>query len=132
MELGDPIARGRDADVYRLDGGRVLRRYRRPGPTDREWLVMAYARAHGDRLVHLDLHPANVLLTASGPAVIDWPNAGRGDGLADVATTWVVLRTSRVDGPLGHRLVAAAGQRLFAAAFLAASTAVRSSGTSRW
>jgi aminoglycoside phosphotransferase (APT) family kinase protein len=57
--------------------------------------------------VHLDLHPANVVLTASGPAVIDWPNAGRGDGLADVATTWVILRTSRVEGPAALGLVAA-------------------------
>ncbi|HZA81671.1 MAG TPA: serine/threonine protein kinase, partial [Actinomycetes bacterium] len=42
-----PIARGRDADVYALGDGRVLRRYRRPGPTDRERRVMAHARAHG-------------------------------------------------------------------------------------
>jgi thiamine kinase-like enzyme len=41
----------------------------------------------GTSLVHLDLHPGNVLLTASGPVVIDWPNAGRGSGLADVACT---------------------------------------------
>jgi thiamine kinase-like enzyme len=27
----------------------------------------------GTSLVHLDLHPGNVLLTASGPMVIDWP-----------------------------------------------------------
>ena len=51
--------------------------------------------------------------------VIDWPNAGRGDGLADVATTWVILRTSRLEGRVAQRLVAAAGQQLFAAAFLA-------------
>jgi aminoglycoside phosphotransferase (APT) family kinase protein len=179
-----PIARGRDADVYALGDGRVLRRYRRPGPTDRERRVMAHARAHGypvpqvygwtatdmvmdrldgpsmladlarhpwrlhrhartladlhrrlhaipapaglpaplgegDRLVHLDLHPANVVLTASGPMVIDWPNAGRGEALADVAATWVILRSSRPEGPVTRRLVAAVGQRLFAAAFLA-------------
>lgn len=183
-DAAGPIARGRDADVYALGDGRVLRRYRRPGPTDRERRVMAHARAHGypvprvygwtgtdmvmdrldgpsmladlarhpwrlrrhartladlhrrlhavpapaglpaplgegDRLVHLDLHPANVVLTASGPMVIDWPNAGRGHGLADVATTWVILRTSRLEGPVTQRLVAAVGQRLFAAAFLA-------------
>jgi aminoglycoside phosphotransferase (APT) family kinase protein len=183
-QTGAPLARGRDADVYALGGGRVVRRYRRPGPTDRERRVMAHARAHGypvpqvyewtatdmvmdhldgpsmladlarrpwrlarhartladlhrrlhaipapadlpaplgdgDRLVHLDLHPANVILTPSGPMVIDWPNAGRGDGLADVATTWVILRTSRLEGRVAQRLVAAAGQQLFAAAFLA-------------
>ena len=61
----------------------------------------------------------NLVLTASGPMVIDWPNAGRGDGLADVATTWVILRTSRLEGPVAYQLVAAVGQRWFAAAFLA-------------
>ena len=29
----------------------------------------------GDRLLHLDLHPLNVLMTHDGPVVIDWPNA---------------------------------------------------------
>ena len=36
-----------------------------------------------------------------------------------VATTWVILRTSRLEGRVAQRLVAAVGQRLFAAAFLA-------------
>jgi aminoglycoside phosphotransferase (APT) family kinase protein len=45
----------------------------------------------GDRLLHLDLHPLNVILAANGPVVIDWPNARRGDGDADVALTWVLL-----------------------------------------
>ena len=31
--------------------------------------------AGGDRLVHLDLHPMNVIMTAAGPVVIDWTNA---------------------------------------------------------
>jgi aminoglycoside phosphotransferase (APT) family kinase protein len=73
----------------------------------------------GGSLVHLDLHPGNVVLTASGPMVIDWPNAARGDGLADVASTWVILTTSRLEGSLLHRLMLATGRRLFAAAFLA-------------
>jgi hypothetical protein len=44
---GEPIARGRDAAVYALGDGRVLRRYRAPGPTGREMRVMAWARSHG-------------------------------------------------------------------------------------
>ena len=44
---GEPIARGRDAEVYALGDGRVLRRYRAPGPTGREMRVMAWARSHG-------------------------------------------------------------------------------------
>jgi tRNA A-37 threonylcarbamoyl transferase component Bud32 len=48
----------------------------------------------GDRLLHLDLHPANVILSASGPVVIDWTNARRGDPALDVALTWVIGATS--------------------------------------
>jgi hypothetical protein len=40
---GEPIARGRDAEVYALGDGRVLRRYRAPGPTGREMRVMGWA-----------------------------------------------------------------------------------------
>ena len=73
----------------------------------------------GPSLVHLDLHPGNIILTASGPMVIDWPNAAGGDGLADVACTWVILTTSRLEGSWLHRLLLATGRRLFAAVFLA-------------
>jgi aminoglycoside phosphotransferase (APT) family kinase protein len=46
----------------------------------------------GDRLVHLDLHPMNVMLSPRGPVVIDWTNAARGDALTDTALTYVLLR----------------------------------------
>jgi streptomycin 6-kinase len=48
----------------------------------------------GDRLLHLDLHPDNVLLSPAGPVVIDWTNARRGDPALDVALTWVIAATS--------------------------------------
>jgi aminoglycoside phosphotransferase (APT) family kinase protein len=48
----------------------------------------------GDRLLHLDLHPDNVILSPSGPFVIDWTNARRGDPALDVALTWVIAATS--------------------------------------
>jgi Phosphotransferase enzyme family len=48
----------------------------------------------GDRLLHLDLHPDNVILSPAGPVVIDWANAARGDPSVDVALTWVILATS--------------------------------------
>ncbi len=31
-----------------------------------------------ERIVHLDLHPGNVMLTAGGPVVIDWTNVAAG------------------------------------------------------
>ena len=52
----------------------------------------------GDRLVHLDLHPLNVMMTASGPIVIDWTNAARGEPLLDVAFTFILLTCPRVPG----------------------------------
>jgi streptomycin 6-kinase len=48
----------------------------------------------GDRLLHLDLHPNNVIVSSSGPVVIDWTNAHRGEPALDVALTWVILATS--------------------------------------
>jgi len=73
----------------------------------------------GDRLVHLDLHPLNVLLSPAGPVVIDWPNAARGDGCTDVALTWALLAAGTIPG---GRLKSAAmgwGRRLLLDAFLA-------------
>ncbi len=48
-------------------------------------------RVPGDAVLHLDLHPQNVILGPDGPVVIDWSNARRGPAAADVADVWVVL-----------------------------------------
>lgn len=53
----------------------------------------------GDTVVHMDLHPQNVILAPSGPVVIDWTNAGRGSGPSDVAMTWIIMAVSEVDDP---------------------------------
>ena len=93
------------------DDGLVLERIE--GPTMGEWLARhpwelarragelahLHHRLHrigyeGERLVHFDLHPDNVLLSASGPVVIDWTNAHAGDPEADLAMTWLILATS--------------------------------------
>jgi tRNA A-37 threonylcarbamoyl transferase component Bud32 len=42
-------------------------------------------------VVHLDLHPLNVILSSRGPVLIDWTNARSGAGAVDVAATWLVL-----------------------------------------
>ncbi len=59
--------------------------------------------ADGDRLLHLDLHPANVLMSARGPVVIDWPNACAGEPLADVALTYALLLCPRIPAPAPAR-----------------------------
>ena len=48
----------------------------------------------GNTVLHGDLHPVNILMSPSGPIVIDWETAKRGDPLADVARTELVLRTA--------------------------------------
>jgi aminoglycoside phosphotransferase (APT) family kinase protein len=58
------------------------------------------AAGPGDRLLHLDLHPDNVILSPAGPFVIDWTNALRGDPALDVAMAWVIFATS--GGPFGR------------------------------
>jgi aminoglycoside phosphotransferase (APT) family kinase protein len=60
-----------------------------------EWLPDA-PMGHGDRLLHLDLHPLNVMLGPRGPVVIDWANACRGDPDADIAVAWVLMATGEV------------------------------------
>lgn len=76
----------------------------------------------GTSLLHLDLHPGNVLLTVNGPVVIDWANAGRGAGAVDVANTWLLLAAAQPDTARRlDRAMVAGGRRLFVAAFLAAA-----------
>jgi streptomycin 6-kinase len=58
------------------------------------------AAADGEALLHLDLHPENVILSPSGPVLVDWTNARRGEPALDVAMTWVVAATS--GGALGR------------------------------
>ena len=72
-----------------------------------DWLPPAPC-GEGDRLLHLDLHPLNVVLTKKGPVVIDWPNAKRGDAPTDVALTWVLMACGGI--PLGRVRAAVLGR----------------------
>jgi aminoglycoside phosphotransferase (APT) family kinase protein len=165
---GTLVGAGRNADVYDIGGGRVLRRYRDgrdPDAVEREAQVMVHARAHGvpvpevfevsgsdmvmeratgptmldvlgrrpwtvhsqarllarlhglvhqvpalpglraplgdedldhQVLLHRDLHPMNVILTSTGPVIIDWEGAARGPAMLDVALTWAIVGFSDV------------------------------------
>lgn len=80
----------------------------------------------GEVVLHLDLHPANVILAPDGPVVIDWTNARRGGAGADLAEVWMIVATlardvapagladrvreavvGRVEGRIRSRLLAA-------------------------
>jgi aminoglycoside phosphotransferase (APT) family kinase protein len=72
----------------------------------------------GQSLLHLDLHPDNVMMTARGPFVIDWPNAARGSGSADVAHTWIVIACSTPTTGIYRQAVSAVGRGLMLRGFL--------------
>ena len=146
------MATGRDADVFAIDGDRVLRRYRAGGDVTAEAAVMTYLAGHGfpvptvfhaagtdmvmrrvsgpsmltalrdngidaasaavtlaglhhrlhriparvatdpaTRVLHLDLHPDNVLLGPDGPVLIDWRNSAEGPPDLDTAMSALIL-----------------------------------------
>ncbi|GGR74730.1 hypothetical protein GCM10010169_18310 [Micromonospora fulviviridis] len=64
------------------------------------------------RLLHLDLHTENVLLTLAGPVVIDWATAAEGPPALDRAMTALIIAEAAVDPSLPLR--AAAGELLSA------------------
>jgi tRNA A-37 threonylcarbamoyl transferase component Bud32 len=106
--------RGADLVLERIDGPTMLEDLRR-----RPWRMRTHARTlsrlhrelhklpppdflrgDGAAILHLDLHPANVMLASGGPVVIDWANAERGDAALDVALTAVVLAGAPIGPPL--------------------------------
>lgn len=108
-------AEGNDLVMERLDGPTML-----DVLTSKPWRARAIGRrlaalqaqvhrvpidglelrrfSDGDSILHLDLHPDNVMLTARGPVIIDWSNVAIGDPLADVMYSWMIMVTSSPDG----------------------------------
>jgi hypothetical protein len=52
----------------------------------------------GTKVIHLDLHPLNVMIGPKGTFVIDWPNARRGDPDIDVGLAWVLMAAGQIPG----------------------------------
>jgi Ser/Thr protein kinase RdoA (MazF antagonist) len=60
----------------------------------------------GDRVIHLDIHPENVMIGSRGPMVIDWRNAADGPADLDVALSAVILAQVAVDDGDGRAALA--------------------------
>ena len=88
--------------LHRIDG---------TGLTDRQ-------AGEGSAMLHLDLHPDNVMLTPRGPVVIDWSNAAVGDGAYDVAYVWMVMVIATIPGTGIDRVVNPIGRRILRTSFL--------------
>ncbi len=117
---------GTDLVMQRIDGPSMVTALgRRPWTLARQGRVLGqlHRRLHeipapawirdadcgrGDRLVHLDLHPLNVILGPEGPVVIDWPNAARGDANSDLALTWALVAAGAI--PAGRIRAALMGR----------------------
>jgi aminoglycoside phosphotransferase (APT) family kinase protein len=84
--------------------------------------------APDDRVLHLDLHPANVILTARGPVLIDWTNATDGPPDLDVALTAVILAQAAVER--GHEYTEVAAGMLAAFPMLDRAVARRAADPS--
>jgi streptomycin 6-kinase len=158
VSVPELLASGREASVFALGEGRVLRRYHDARDAVPEAELMAYVAGHGypvpavysvdggemvmerlvgptlveamaagtlevdhaartlarlhdrlhslpprwrgtegDRVLHLDLHPENVMVTARGPVVIDWPNATHGPPDLDLAMSALILAQVAID-----------------------------------
>jgi aminoglycoside phosphotransferase (APT) family kinase protein len=106
-------AGGTEIVMERIDGPTMVDAFsRRPWQLKRhaDVLVDLHRRLHeieapdwlpqlpdgGDRVVHLDLHPLNVLYGPRGPVLIDWPNAARGCAETDLAQTWLIIESADV------------------------------------
>ncbi|GAB3720114.1 phosphotransferase [Nocardiopsis nanhaiensis] len=59
-------------------------------------------------VLHMDLHPGNVVLTSGSPVVIDWTNALDGDPDLDLAVSALLLAMVADSGPSDLAAVAAA------------------------
>jgi aminoglycoside phosphotransferase (APT) family kinase protein len=118
-DAGFPVPKVYDADgsdlvMERLDGRDMLVDLgRRPWLARRHARVLAdmHNRLHqvtapagwrqplgpGDKVLHLDLHPGNIMLTSRGPVVIDWSGVASGPAGADVAMAYLIMASSEVD-----------------------------------
>jgi aminoglycoside phosphotransferase (APT) family kinase protein len=68
-------------------------------------------------LLHMDLHPQNVILSATGPVIIDWEGAARGPAGYNTAMTWVIMHSSQVDGQRARVALTRALQGAFTRSF---------------
>lgn len=73
-------------------------------------------------LLHTGLHPQNVILTGTGPVIIDWEGASYGPAMVDVALTWVIVRYSEIPpAPRVQVVVMRAFQGAFTRSFVRAA-----------
>ena len=81
--------------------------------------VPAAPLGNGDRLLHLDLHPLNVILGPAGPVVIDWTGAASGDPGLDIGIAWLLMAAGEVPAAAWKRPFTAWARARLVSSFLA-------------
>ncbi|MBT3267396.1 phosphotransferase [Candidatus Poribacteria bacterium] len=71
---------------------RIGRAHGLSGAQKRTALARLDAMPRGEVLCHGDFHLDSIILTRDGPVVIDWMDATRGDPMADVARSLILIR----------------------------------------
>ncbi|MGH3184035.1 MAG: phosphotransferase [Mycobacterium sp.] len=73
----------------------------------------------GGRVLHLDLHPLNVIVGLKGPVVIDWTGATLGDPGIDVCVAWVLMSAGEIPGGRTKARLLGWGRALLVNGFIA-------------
>jgi thiamine kinase len=68
-------------------------------PTHADALELLPAAQPPARLCHGDLHPSNIIMSPDGPTIVDWFDASRGDPIADVARSCLILLADGAETP---------------------------------
>jgi aminoglycoside phosphotransferase (APT) family kinase protein len=127
---------GTDLVIERVDGPSMVQAISaEPWTVRRHGRVLAdlHARLHGlapaeflrpaplgdgNCVLHLDLHPLNVIMGPKGPVVIDWTGAAVGDPDLDMALAWVLMAAGEVPGGGVTAVLLGWGRGLLVDAFL--------------
>jgi aminoglycoside phosphotransferase (APT) family kinase protein len=72
----------------------------------------------GSRILHMDLHPMNVMIGPKGPVVIDWTGAAVGDPDVDVALAWVLMAAGQIQAGPAIAILLGIGRSLLVNGFL--------------
>ena len=127
---------GCDLVLQRIDGPSMVEELgRKPWTVRRQGAVLArlHTQLHevpapdflpvaptgnGGSILHLDLHPLNVLMSSNGPVVIDWTSACVGEPEADVALAWLLMSFGEIPGGRVKARLLGLGRSLLTTSFV--------------
>jgi Ser/Thr protein kinase RdoA (MazF antagonist) len=97
-------------------------------------MTALHERLRRAEILHLDLHPDNIVLSPAGPVLIDWSNSAEGPAGLDPAMSALILAQVSVGGTeladLAHELLRAFAPSLDATTELPAAVRLRETNPS--